>query len=70
MSSYIIFRFCQHDFFIKLLFSVLPLYMWYKICKDRVMFEAVHNNIEIWMPELHEMATPTGFLRRYVLFIT
>lgn len=44
--------------------------MWYKICKDRVMFEAVHNNIEIWMPELYEMATPTGILRRYVLFIT
>lgn len=70
MSSYIIFRFCQHDFFIKLLFTVLPLYMWYTICKDRVMFEAVHNNIEIWMPELYEMATPTGILRRYVLFIT
>lgn len=33
------------------------------------MFDAVHNNTEIWMPELHEMATPTGILRRYVLFI-
>lgn len=43
--------------------------MWYKICKDRVMFEVVYNNIEIWMLELYEMVIFIGILCCYVLFI-
>lgn len=32
--------------------------------------QAFHTDAKIWMPELHAKATPTGILRRYVLFTT